>query len=1368
VSIRITALPNPFDAGKRIVRELDPGKSLRELYAGLDTGLDPSHGRFQVDGAVVTDFDYVPPDGAEVVIRVVPYGNSDTGALMKASGWLLSVAGVIVMGIAGWTGIGAAIGAGLVGAGISLMGNGTYMLLHEPQSLKNNTPETRPGIKGAGNQARPYGYVPVLLGRHLVTPDLAAAPYLSSVNNEQYLTQLFCCGYNNLHIECDSFKLGETKLIELSATKDIDQILAGGDSVIQMELLSGVQSSLYPRRVKPLDVSRELKETLDDGTSGAIVVTTPDNTSRIGVNLSFPNGLFGLDKDGDIITIGVYLDLWIKAAGNPDESAYTRFGYVVPGAGNLISAKSKKALYYEFSKEVEPGAWSIKIEKSGNYGGGKHRYDSGYVLTVNAFQDGPPVSLDCIQDLRLIALKVKATDRLNGVIDNFNFTAQAVLPVYSGEGSGPASWGTAALTKNPAAALLYVLRGGVNRRPVEDAFIDWRRLEDWYTWCEAHRYYCSAVLSDKITLIELLKQICLTGRAEPARRDGLFSVIQDVARGSHTQLLTPKNTVSYSQSLEFPDIPQAVEIQFIDEDSGFQEDVRKVYNTPSGEEENTDPSDFREMRPWGVTNARQAFLMGRYNYACLTNRPRVHTIVLDIEYLISYKGSWIKYSGDTALTGIAWGRLKDFVQTGSFITALTLDELIQMEAGKNYRIRIRTSKNQQAEYGVVYTPDYTNHVLLEDTIPVSFGAAAGDLYAFGEVGSVTLDLVIGDIDPVSDSQARLTCVDYAPEIFGIDDPSYIVPPWSPNVSVGGAADSGVPETPPPAYLNTIREKIVETQVETAERPTYTELVEGFTRAGMTIVPNQLTLSAAGGFRFIALSWAKQTSLSNLKEYQVQVSEDAVAWYAPRLDGVDWKGPPGGVFSTPAAMVVHPNIPPAGTPETPSGRFLYYRVRQRTMQDAYSNWSEAAGARTTVADTGDYGVNSISANALKVSELLAMFAKLSESLIVDPRFGLSSENAEWADGDTRALLNARQIAFQYFTDAVWTTMARFGLEGVEAMQIYSPDKLFITNADMRSRRSRGYDVGAPLPSGSSRTAHLDVYEELSVQGADTYILDQHGEPFLLLTGTGSLEGEAEGIPLILKAAAPYATETRALHGNFRLQGAFPVNDAWTLDFWFCYFWNESQVLFKVGGDSEFVQLSVQNAEPYLNDEPTDGVWLNDEPVDGVWLNEIKEAGTSVLHSFMGTADLIDLDPDELAAGKWYHAGLINNGSALKLLINNKTWTWASQPPPGSVAVDINPTVSGLDGEFSLFMIDEILFDPGTAENISLFLNNSILKRPWGNLDDQFPWAVINIKDPAYFRTNLFQGPDLAPAVLALFQKPDFAAAAAALLNGGTHG
>jgi len=663
--------------------------------------------------------------------------------------------------------------------------------------------------------------------------------------------------------------------------------------------------------------------------------------------------------------------------------------------------------------------------------------------------------------------------------------------------------------------------------------------------------------------------------------------------------------------------------------------------------------------------------------------------------------------------------------------------------------------------------------------------------------STRYDLIITDIQPQADLSATLTCVEYSPAIFSVDDPDFILPEFENKITpVSGAVDSGtigiselqtwltyhdddeIPQrptgdgtengwhhlvTPQSKWMSrkTARHitegnwgvpaktsyQIINEAV--SSRPTYREIVEGFTAVGATVVPIQPVLTAAGGFRSINLSWMKQTNLSNLKEYELQVSDNTVDWYAPRFDGqgpqdAPWRGEENQVFTTAATFVVHSNIPPAGTPDQPTGRQLYYRVRQRTMLDVYSAWSEVAGAQTKLTDTGDYGVNTISANALKVAEFLGIFAKLTESLIIDPRFGLSSENTEWADGDTRAILNARQIAFQFFMDALWVTMARLGLEGVEATQIYSPDKLFITNDDMRSRRTRGFDVGAPIPSDSTRVAHLDVNDELSL-GPNAYVRDQNGDQFFMLAGTGSLEGEAEGIPLFLKAIAPYATEARALHGNFRLLNTFDVSGAWTLDFWLFYFWNENQVIFSVGNNSESLQVSVVNEEPYLNDEPTDGVWLNDEPIGGVWLNEIRGAHTKITHYFQGAADVTELEQNELEQGKWYHIGIINDGSILKMIINNKLLSWASQPPALPVMIDINPVIGAVDNEYSLIMIDEIMFDSETALGAEIFHSNTALKRPWGRLDDRYPWAIINVKDPQFFKTNIFKSPDFADAV-----------------------
>lgn len=823
MSIRVIALIHPFSTLEKIEKEVAV-QSVRCIYESLQTGLPIDHCRCQVDGEIITDFDYIPRDGATVWLRVVPSGTGnqmrDNGIGMKVAGGAMILVGVLLSIFS--YGTLASVGVGLIGSGVSMLLGGIVMYnIDIPlEGTADNSPQTRPGLKGSRNTARHYGYVPVLFGKHLVVPDYAASPYITISNNQQYLTQLFCAGYNNMVLDITSFKLGDTPLIELSGTKDIQKILSGQDDIIKLELLSdGNMGSLYTKYVSPIDINLQVQQTLSDGSSGAVIRTTPNNTLKVDINFSFPQGLFGISDNGSMMKIGVYVKLFVKPKDSPD-SSYTALGYIT-GNDGIVSGQTKDALYYSVSAVLPyAGSWTIKIENGGPApvatgqpvlpGTGiphtKTKYDSFYALSMNAYRDDEPVDVSIRNKLYLLAIRLRATDRINNVIDNFNFVATAKHLAYKGTGSGPSAWKEAE-TKNPASAMLFTLLGQVNRKPVDIKYIDWKAFEQFYMWCETHSYSCSVIMSDKMTLMDLLKQIALTARAVPTKKDGLFSLIQDISRDAPTQMLTPKNTIDYSETIAFADIPKALEMQFVSEKAGWKNDVRYVYNTSSGDQEETDPSEKQEVNLWGVTDEVQAFLIGRYDYACSLLRPRQHTITVDFEYLMAQKGEWIKYSGDMALRGIAWGRIKALITENGTTTGFFLDEYFEMEEGKSYQFRVRTSDNKQTLYYLVTQPGFLNVVTLTTPISLQITPKIGDLFVLGESGSMEVDLIIMDIEPINDGTAKLTCVDYSPEIFGIDDPGYVIPEWDPHVSVGGSIDSGVSNSPPPEYLIEVNKEI---------------------------------------------------------------------------------------------------------------------------------------------------------------------------------------------------------------------------------------------------------------------------------------------------------------------------------------------------------------------------------------------------------------------------------------------------------------------------------------------------------------------------------------------------------------------------------
>lgn len=65
-------------------------------------------------------------------------------------------------------------------------------------------------LNAQGNRARVGGAIPEIFGRHLVFPDVAAAPYTEYICNEQYLSQLFCIGRG--HYDLEGLRIGDSPI----------------------------------------------------------------------------------------------------------------------------------------------------------------------------------------------------------------------------------------------------------------------------------------------------------------------------------------------------------------------------------------------------------------------------------------------------------------------------------------------------------------------------------------------------------------------------------------------------------------------------------------------------------------------------------------------------------------------------------------------------------------------------------------------------------------------------------------------------------------------------------------------------------------------------------------------------------------------------------------------------------------------------------------------------------------------------------------------------------------------------------------------------------------------------------------------------
>ena len=830
MSVKIFAFLNPVSA-ERTILEANPG-SVKNIITSLKSGFPVSQARVCRNGEIIKDFSIEAKDGDTLWIKFVPYGSTEgMGAGMKAGGWVLAIIGLVVGAATSWTGIGATFGVALIGAGLSMALGGTVLMNIDIPTLKDmEKPEQDHSIRGAKNQSRPHGRIPVLFGHHRIYPDVAANQYTEIKGNQQYFVQLFCGGYKDYTIDKDSIKLGDTPLIDLSHTKDMQQILSGNDPAIDLEIIQdGAASRIYPHCVHEEVINAQLQKEIKDADgnkiSGEIVKTTPDKTDEINVDIFFHNGLGKYNKEGEVVSRSVVVEAWYQGSKDPKPLL---LGYFNNSSNTIAGSELKTKRYQVTKKGLSPDVYTVIIKRVTADSTNSKVVDAVHVGSVRSKKSERPIRAERQEGLTIIAMKVLATAKVNGVIDSFNYTATSKLPVYSGNGSGPLYWLNTAETRNPAAMLLHALRGKAAQQIVASDDIDWPSIEAFYEWCKEHEYACNAYLTESVTIAELIKMIGNTARADILRIDSKISVVQDIKRESCLQLFTPKNTVGYSVTMFNADIPDAIALRFIDEKAGFAHNELSVYNTPDGNKTD-EPDSIQKVDLWGITDDAQARRIGMYNYACLKNRPFVHTIDVDIEYLCVNKGDWIQYSGDIALTGSVQGRIKGIVWADGVCIGIDTDEPVVMTEGQKHAVRIRLKDGTIILKEVVYNPglrreksiayypgegeelyepfigdmyavDENKNVYYEPLNTLFFtepmeaedAPKAGNIYAFGVRGYEVIDLIITDIQPGQNLSATLTCVEYSPEIFDVDKPGFILPEFVNRITpVSGTVDHGV-------------------------------------------------------------------------------------------------------------------------------------------------------------------------------------------------------------------------------------------------------------------------------------------------------------------------------------------------------------------------------------------------------------------------------------------------------------------------------------------------------------------------------------------------------------------------------------------------
>lgn len=324
-----------------------------------------------------------------------------------------------------------------------------------------------------------------------------------------------------------------------------------------------------------------------------------------------------------------------------------------------------------------------------------------------------------------IALRIKATDQLNGSIDSFNAFAESIVPDWTGT-----SW-VPRITNNPASIFRDIHQGTANARPKPDSRLDLPAIQGFHTRCASLGFTFNGVIDFQTTVKELARDVLAAGRATPGIRDGKTSVVEDIPQSIPVQMFTPRNSSGFKGTKIFADLPHALKVRFINAQT-LQQDERVVladgygYTDPGGDGVRRDafgqPTTLPEASRFetveaglGVTDPAQAFALQRYHMAALLLRPETFTLSADFEHLIAERGDFVLVQHDVPLMGLISGRVKTATQDSvGRTTTIGLDASVVMEAGKRYGVRIRLSDGTQIQREVQCVPgEQTTFTLLQ-------------------------------------------------------------------------------------------------------------------------------------------------------------------------------------------------------------------------------------------------------------------------------------------------------------------------------------------------------------------------------------------------------------------------------------------------------------------------------------------------------------------------------------------------------------------------------------------------------------------------------------------------------------------------------
>ncbi len=443
--VHVAVRTSPFLA-QRIRVEVRAGGSVGDLLAAIRLPRDiparifvtkiPSPGagradarprRVRVSSLLVSDSDrerIFPAPGDVVTIRVVPQGGNKTlGAILEfvvvaaaaAATFYVGGSGGLLAG-AGFSAAAGHVGGVLAGAAVGLVGSLITRALVPPPVPTGPKLSTDPAsfsISGNQNLLAPFSPIPRVYGSRLVSPMMAAAPFTENQGNNQYLRQLFVLGYGP---------------IDVTQLRIRDTLVSNFEDV-RWSALAGFPDDppppIYTGQVIEDDMNVLLAQAPNNvvNLTGWQKQTTGTSCDEISVDVTFPDGLLTIGKSN-----GAHLWAQIAIAIRYAPTGTTGWSYrpwiVVNAATASVIRRGDLWEVPRGQYDVEVQALDIQVYKGD--------FSNPFVVDCywTALRTIRHRSAISMAGLAVIGLRIRASNQLNGVVDQLNCVAGSILPDY--------------------------------------------------------------------------------------------------------------------------------------------------------------------------------------------------------------------------------------------------------------------------------------------------------------------------------------------------------------------------------------------------------------------------------------------------------------------------------------------------------------------------------------------------------------------------------------------------------------------------------------------------------------------------------------------------------------------------------------------------------------------------------------------------------------------------------------------------------------------------------------------------------------------------------------------------------------------------